>query len=255
MEPTRHSCPDHHGLNSCNCLPLQEQHHHLRHSPATLTPRSLSSGSHVCFPSSQPVTNGYHDILRPHDYYGANYDNMRPVYMQSYDQSSRFHQASLCMPSESQRFQVNFASPTEKRTQESTAASVSGRKRKPSSTKNTQARKRQRVPVVPTTAPPSAICGVGPPTIVENRSPPSTPVRPSTTATGTPSHAISASFRLPTHNRRSTELSVAATDVWYFCRPQDSQTKPVERLAPDQDQVLTRRPRSMYISCKLCSES
>jgi hypothetical protein len=68
--------------------------------------------------------------------------------------------------------------------------------------------------------------GVGPPTTVENHSPPSAPVRPSSTA----SHSVSASFQRPTYKRRPTEVlsvaaaesavtehSAAATDVWYFC--------------------------------------
>ena len=60
------------------------------YSPATLPPCSLNSGSYFCFPSGQPVINDHHNISRPHDYYGANYDNAWPVYMQSYDQSSTF---------------------------------------------------------------------------------------------------------------------------------------------------------------------
>jgi hypothetical protein len=102
---------------------------------------------------------------------------------------------------------------------------------------------------VPTVEPPSMICGVGPPTSVDNRSPPSTPARSSTV----PSCSVSASLQLPIRKRRDTGHSTAATDVWYFCRPEESATMPSERLPPDQEQRLTRRPKAPYISCKLCS--
>lgn len=259
MDFAPRSCPNHHVPNGCTCLPLQEHQHQqrqLHHPPAALPPHSLTSATTVVhFPASQIATNSfnasndYHDCSRFHDTHGANYGNA--VYSQPYvpyDPSSRSH---LCLPSPqlpSQHLQVQFASPAEKDVVESVAASNSGRKRKSSSAKNTHSRKRPRVPVVPTTEPPSLICGVGPPTIVENQSPPSTPVRSSSTA-----HSVSASFQLPKHKQRPTENSAAATDVWYFCRPQSSPTKPVERPAPDQDQLLTRRPKSKYITCKLCS--
>jgi hypothetical protein len=44
-----------------------------------------------------------------------------------------------------------------------------------SSAKTMQSRNRPRIPAVPTTEPPSLMYGVGPPTTVENHSPPSTP--------------------------------------------------------------------------------
>jgi hypothetical protein len=254
----RRSCPNHHGPNGCACLPLQEHQHQqcqLPHPPATLPLHSLHSattvftGSRVHFPASQTATNSlntsndYHDYSRFHDFHEADYGDTI-LYSQPYDQSSN---SQLHPPS--QHLQFHFASPAEQNTGENATASNSGRKRKSSSAKIAQSRKRPRIPAVPTTEPPSLICGVGPPTTVENHSPPSTPVRLSSTT----SHSVSASFQLPKHKRHSTEHSAAATDVWYFCRPQNSPTRPIERPAPDQDQLLTRRPKSKYISCKLCS--
>ena len=268
MDPAPESFPNHHGPNRPNrsiCLPMleqQRQQHQLHHPPATLPSRPLypmlSTSSCAHFPASQPITNGYHEIhdaSRLHETHGANYGNVQPTYIQSYNQSSNSQQHGICVPFESQ-VQLNSACPAEQNTRESAAASISSRKCKSASAKNTQSRKRQRVPVAPTTEPPSSICGVGPPTIVQSSSPPSTPVRPSSAATAA---SVSASFRLPTHNRHSTEAaeqpesaSAAATDVWYFCRPQDSSTSSSEQTAPDNDPVLTQRPQSKYISCKLC---
>jgi hypothetical protein len=72
-------------------------------------------------------------------------------------------------------------------------------------------------------------------------------------ATNSFNTSVSTSFQLPTHKQRPTEHSAVATDVWYFCRPQNSPTRPVKWPAPSQDQLLTRRPKSKYISCTLCS--
>jgi hypothetical protein len=251
MDLVPHSCPNHHGPNGCTCFPLQEHQHQQRqpyHPSATLPPHSLNSTtttftqSRVHFPASQTTisfnkSDDYYDHSRNHEFHGAD-----TAYSQPYDQSSN---PQLHLPSQHPQF--HFASPAEQNTQagESATASNPGGKRKSTSAKTTRSRKRPRIPAVPTTDPASLQCGVAPLATVENYSPPSTPVRLPGTA--------SASFQRPTYNRRPTEHSAAATDVWYFCRPQNSPTKPVEQPAPDQDQLLTRRPKSKYISCKLCS--
>lgn len=243
------SCPDHHGPNGCTCSPLekhQQQQHQPRHPTATLPPHSLNSAStaftqsHIYVPASRTassfnLSNDYHDHSRFHDFHRADRDT------EPHDQ---YLIPQLHPPTQPPQFHFTQAG-------ESTTASNSGGKRKSSSAKtthSTQSRKRPRVPAVATTEPPSLICGVGPPTTVENHSPPSTPVRSSSA-----SHSVSASFQRPTYKRRPTEHSAAATDVWYFCRSQDSPTKPVEQPTPDQDHRLTRRPKSKFITCKLCS--
>ena len=221
MDLASRSCSNHHGPDGCRCLLLQEQHQQYQlHHP---------SAAHSLHPTTTPLSGSYF-----HDF------NSNTVYS---------HPHGPHLPSQ---LQFHFAVP-EQNTRESGAASNSSRKHKSSSAKNIQPRKRQRIPAVPTTEPPSLICGVGPPTAPENVSPPATPVR-SLGGTGASSRSISASFHLPTHKRRPAEQSSSATDVWYFCRPQNSPTKPVEQLTPDQDQPpLTRRPRSKYVICKLCT--
>jgi hypothetical protein len=67
-----------------------------------------------------------------------------------------------------------------------------------------------------------------------------------------PSYSVFTSLQPPIHKRHDTKKSTAATDVWYFCRPEESATTPSEWPPPDQEQALTRRPKAPYISCKLC---
>ena len=151
------------------------------------------------------------------------------MYSQPYDQSSN---PLLHLPSQHPQF--HFASPAKQNTQagESATASNPGGKHKSTSAKTTQSQKRPCILAVPTTDPASLQCGVAPLATVENYSPPFTPVRLLGTA--------SASFQRPTYNRHPTEHSAAAINVWYFCQPQNSPTKPVKQPAPDQDQLLTR---------------
>ena len=46
-------------------------------------------------------------------------------------------------------------------------------------------------------------------------------------------------------------MSWGATDVWYFCRASNSQIKPV-KPPPDQELILTTKPHSPFVTCKLC---
>jgi hypothetical protein len=43
-----------------------------------------------------------------------------------------------------------------------------------------------------------------------------------------PSYSVSALLQLPIRKRRDARNSTAATDVWYFCRPEESVTTPFE---------------------------
>jgi hypothetical protein len=121
-------------------------------------------------------------------------------------------------------------------------------------------RKRQRQPASAVAAPTSTICGVGPSTAVppDNDPPSSSPQLP-TINVQPPSDSIPTSTQLPSTsysslraNRKPRERSSAATDVWYFCRSSESELKPTNLPSPDQEVVLKRKPRSPFVSCKLC---
>ncbi|KAN0108983.1 hypothetical protein V8E52_009766 [Russula decolorans] len=235
MDRVPRSCPNHHGPDGCTCLPLQEHQHQqrqLHHPPAALPLQRLQclvlllDLAFTFLLARRQPNHSMHltsltTIMTVHDFtifmepiYG------NAVYSQPYGQSSN---SQLHLPSHCSIF--NFILllllnkiPGKVPLPRTLAENVN--RHQP---KITQPRKRPRVPAVPTTERPSLICGVGPPTTIENHSPPSTPVRLSSTA----SCSVSASFQLPTHKQRSTEHSAAATDVWYFCRPQNSPTKTV----------------------------
>jgi hypothetical protein len=128
-------------------------------------------------------------------------------------------------------------------------------------------RKRQRQPAA---ASASAICGDGPPIAVptdsnlpENDPPSSSPQIPTITAqppvnslpappapTQLPS-ALCPSLRA-NHWQKPRERSATATDVWYFCRSSDSELRPINLPSPDQESTLTKKPRTPFVSCKLC---
>jgi hypothetical protein len=242
------SCPIH-GPNGCNCIPSQGQRYHDERSqlhqptpPANATILTSHPGPLACA-APAAFTNSY--IHFP-DLHGSGYGTIA---------FSQHSDSQLNVPSQCLSFPL--APPAEPPEQNSgdgmaTPSLTRKGKRKSTATKSNPQqppRKRPRVPAVPTTEPPSSICGVGPPTTVESSSPPATPAR----SVAGKCHSTSASFRPPVPKRRATEQPVAATDVWYFCRPEDSPTKSVERPPPDQDQRLTRRPKAKYISCKLCA--
>jgi hypothetical protein len=166
------SCPNHHasapndctachcrstGTNNASCI--------VHHPPAALPPHS-SNSSLQCpldllftFPLArqQPIHSMHPTIIMT--LHGFMIAMMEPIMATL--SNSLLHPLS-------QHLQFHFASPAEQHTGKSAAASNSRRKRKLSSIKNTQSRKRPRVPAVPTTEPPSLICGVGPPTICDS---------------------------------------------------------------------------------------
>jgi hypothetical protein len=124
------------------------------------------------------------------------------------------------------------------------------------------ARKRQRQCASTTAAPTSAICGVGPSTTVLPSSPPSSspqlptinvqPPSDSMPTSSTSTQLPSASYSSLRANRKPQERSSAATDIWYFCRSSESELKPANLPSPDQEVTLKRKPRSPFVSCKLC---
>jgi hypothetical protein len=138
-----------------------------------------------------------------------------------------------------------------------------GRKRKTTTPgRRGGGRKRSRAAVIDT-GPVSAQCGVGPLHAGSSKSPTSSPhplpiglpLRPVSGA----SEAPNASLQVPTAsyaslhaNRRPRANSNSATDVYYFCRTSDSDIRPETLPPPDTEQPLTKKPRSSFLSCKLC---
>jgi len=254
------AAPSYYGPNAYTITPSQGQQRQQRlqyYSSRTALQQTgpfastapTFSAPYAHFPTSQSgndVFNASHD----HRNFQRRYEPHNPIYSRPMSD----HLSDLRSHPPLQPFQSHLPSSNGQISGDSQAMSNSGGKRRqlPSdqgTNPRKHSRKRPRVPVVPTVEPPSAICGVGPPTSVDNHSPPSTPAR----SLATPSRSVSASLQLPIHKRRDTGHSTAATDVWYFCRPEESAITPSERLPPDQEETLTRRPKTPYISCKLCS--
>ncbi|CDO78277.1 hypothetical protein BN946_scf184660.g4 [Trametes cinnabarina] len=46
--------------------------------------------------------------------------------------------------------------------------------------------------------------------------------------------------------------SSAALDVWYFCRPLETREEPSVRPKPEEEPVLTQKPKTPFVGCKLC---
>ena len=227
-------------------MSLQEQWLQQRQPPPTSAAPAMIMPPYIHFPPGQPAVNAfnpsndYYDPSRPYDFHGANSGGT--VYSWPCDLPSNSQQ---CLPFH------QFSVPSMPSGKDGAAVSNSGRKRTSSSAKSKQAQRPQkhpRVPAVPTTEPPSSICGVGPPVSMDKSSPPSTPVRSSVTG----SHSASASFRLPSYKQCSMGKSAATTDVWYFCHPENSPNKPSDWQSCDTNELLTQRPRTPYISCTLC---
>jgi hypothetical protein len=164
-------------LNGCSCIPSQGQHHHDGRSqlhqpkpPANVAVSGLTSHLLACATST--FTSSY--IHFPH-LHGSGYGTV--AYSQHYNQPL---DSQLNVPF--QHLSFPFAPPAELPEQNSgddmETPNLRG-KHKSTATKGTNPqrppRKRRRVPAVPTTEPPSLICGVGPPTTVESSSPPATP--------------------------------------------------------------------------------
>src|SRR5260370_31542190 len=260
MDAAPCSCSSSHGPNGCTHTQSQGQWQQqgpkypsqtvlqLTGPSASTVPAFATSSIH--FPTSQPGT----DVFNA----SHNHPNLQRHYelpdhsVNSHPTSHHLSDSNLHLPLQSVQF--HLPSLNRQTSGDSQATSNAGKKRRQlpsnqdtSSRKHT--RKRPRVPAVPTVDPPSMICGVGPPTLMDSHSSPTTPARSLTM----PSCSVSASLQPPVLKRHDKGHHIAATDVWYFCRPEESVTTPSERPPPNQEQALTRRPKAPYISCKLCS--
>jgi hypothetical protein len=251
-------CSDPNSPNGYNCspsrprVPRQWPGHPYPGSSALFANSSTTTPSPFAFPQfpSQGYTNIQHTLF-PADFSQTPYNNPHspnPVSQTHYycPPPNTIPPATQGVPSPSNR-----------------------RKRKNNTTGRGGARKRQRQPASIVTAPTSAICGVGPSTSVpptnSNRSdndlPSSSPLLPviNVQPTSDSLPTTSASTRLPSAsysslraNQRPQERSSAATDIWYFCRSSDSELKPASLPPPDQEAILKTKPRSPFVSCKLC---
>ncbi|KAH9976406.1 hypothetical protein BGW80DRAFT_1250550 [Lactifluus volemus] len=160
------SCPIH-GPNGCNCIPSQGQRYHDErsqlHQPtppvnaAILTshPGPLACAAPAAFTSS---------YIHFPDLHGSGYGTIA---------FSQHSDSQLNVPSQCLSFPLAPpAEPPEQNSGDGMATPNLTRKgkRKSTATKSNPQqppRKRPRIPAVPTTEPPSSICGVGPPTTVE----------------------------------------------------------------------------------------
>lgn len=121
------------------------------------------------------------------------------------------------------------------------------KRRRTTVTRGGKSKRRVRVPAPIDTHPPSTVCGVGPSLQTCENLPPSSPPRASVPLPQQPS----ASLQLP--HQKPREKSTSATDVWYFCRAHESDQQPDNwPPAAADDPVLRRKPRSLWLSCKLC---
>ena len=154
------------------------------------------------------------------------------------------------------------------------APSHQGRKRKSSTPYNDLAQESTILPVdkrirvtAPTIQPIAAICGVGPmerlsagiPSKSSLSSSPYQPLilshspHPSASDMSLQSPPAPSSYASLRQNRRPTTGTAIATDVWYFCRAETTDSKSATPLGPEaNDVILTKKPRSPFVSCKLC---
>ena len=140
-----------------------------------------------------------------------------------------------------------------------------GRKRK-TTTPGRRGRKRNCAAPVIDTGLVFAQCGVGlshptssdSPTPSPQPSPIGLPTEP-VLAIPSATQATRASLQVPTAsysslngNRRPWSISNSATDIYYFCRATDSTTQPEIFPLPNEELPLMKKPRSQFLSCKLC---
>jgi hypothetical protein len=259
MDAAPCSCGSAHGSNGCTHTQSQGQRQqqgpqYPSQTVLQLTGPSASTApafttSYIHFPTSQSGTDVFN---ASHNHYNLQRCYELPDHsVSSHPTSHHLSDSNLHLP---QSVQSHIPSLNQQTSRDSQATSNAGKKRRqPSSNQDTSSRKHTRkhprVPAVPTVDPPSMICGVGPLTLMDSHLSPTTPARSSTM----PSCSVSASLQPPVLKRRDKGQSTAATDVWYFCCPEASATMPSERPPPNQEQPLTRRPKALYISCKLCS--
>lgn len=271
-------CPDPNGPSGCSCSRSQASGQWLARSylgPSTLfanpatgsaapSPFAFHSFSATDIHHAPHEANRFHD---PRDFHGN--QNIQPTLFPHTPYGISHHLPNV--PSQFHHYQPppSSAPPVTQGIPSDTSPSkANGRKRKNNTTGRGGARKRQRQPAHIIAAPTSTVCGVGPPTaiptdsnLLENGLPsiPSSPRLP-TIAVQPPADSLpapSSSTQLPSTSysslRKPQERSSAATDVWYFCRSSDSELKPANLPSPEQEPILSKKPRSPFVSCKLCT--
>src|SRR6266849_3223210 len=258
-------CPEPHGPNGCTCARSHGTRQWLGHpypgQPTIIVNPSTTGPSPFLFPHF-PATL-HHAFNESNDFHG--FTNLQHP---SFPRTSSNNMVNTNTPTRNSQYQ-----PSQNVTPSTTQAAPSpsnGKRRKNKSGRGGAGRKCQRQPAPVVAAPASAICGVGPPTAISTDSnllgndPPSSSPRIPTITVQPPVDSLpapSASTQLPSAlypslraNRKPRESSTAATDVWYFCRGSDSESRPTDLPPPGQDlePALTKKPRTPFVSCKLC---
>ena len=245
-------CPDPNGHGGCACLPSRSQVPgqwlgHPYSGPSTLFANgSTMTPSPFAF-SQFPSTTLHHaphepnEFCDPHNHHGTQgYSNIQhPVFPHT---SYNTNPHSPNPPSQIHCYQPSpNATP---RTTQGVSSPSNRRKCKNNMTGQGGTCKCQQQPAPIVTAPTSAICGVGPSTSIilssnlpDNDAPSSLP--PLSTITVQPTSdslpTTSASTRLPSASYSSLR-----------------ENQPANLPSPDQDVVLKMKPRSQFVSCKLC---
>ena len=263
-------CPDPHSPGGCTCAWSRQW---LTHSHALFAnssrSRSITGPSPIPLPHI-PLTTLHHAHHGSHESHSSNdsrnFFHSTHAFPNSNFQNTVFPHVphNTISPIHPQsRFHYFHPSPhVAPVAPQATPSPLKGRKRKSNAAgRGGGGSKRQRVPAPIVAAPTSAICGVGPTfPLTSDNDPPSSPqllttaVQPPTTSSQAPSASTqlpSASYSSLRTNRKSKERSSSATDMWYFCRTSNSETKLAEP-PPDQEPILKQKPRSPFITCKLC---
>lgn len=117
--------------------------------------------------------------------------------------------------------------------------SSSSNKPPPPAARSSAASHKRHHTVAPVNSSPvSATTSVGPITA----EPPST--------TGSPSNPVINGYCSLSHNWWNVN-SISAMDVYFFCQAADSSEEPTDHI-PENNPILKTKPKSNYISCKLC---
>lgn len=258
-------CSDPHGPTGCTCARSQGTRQWLDHPyprPSAVFVNPSTTGPSP-FPLPQfPATlhHAFHGSNEFHD--SHNHHCLANIQHSSYPRT-QYNSTNTPNP---QSFHYQPSQNVAPSATQAVPSPSNGRKRKDKSERGGAGCKRQRQPTPTIAAPASAICGVDPPTAVltdsnlpENDPPLSSSSLQIPTKTARPPvnslPASSASTQLPSAlraNRKPRKRSAAATDVWYFCRSSESESRPMDLPSPDQEPTLTKRPRTPFISCKLC---
>lgn len=244
--------PDPHGPTGCTCARSQGTRQWLGHpypGPSAVFVNPSTTGPSPFISPQFPATL-HHAFHESNEFYDSRNQHSSLPRTQYNNTNAPNPQSRYYQPSQNVTPSATHAVPSP----------TNDRKRKNKSGRGGAGRKRQRQP--------APIIATGPPTAVptdsnlpENDPPSSSPQIPTITAQPPVNllPAPSASTQLPSAlypslraSRKPREGSAAATDVWYFCRSSDSELRPMDLPSPDQEPRLRKKPRTPFVSCKLC---